>query len=816
MGKRTLRRELTESLINNTSAQFRRYATDHTGRNTVPIVPRSSPLAGSPSERPFDNDRHDMTAKPQTTAFSGDPADMVLLSTATGSPSLYMQAEQRDDFSSYGIGPLHVPPSTGQAHLTATRGTEYSSSPIMLDGFDSNTDFLDMVLTLQGGQTPTLLHAGLAVSWAENENPGMLTTGSSSDAGSNSYPSHLSHKVAKVQNLWSTSQRPTAETQLWHKIVSSLSDNIFSSPDLETPGESSNDIRLTSNTEICLTHDIKMQLRNIKRNLVRNECNCFKSDGQLRDTCDQHYFCANSNDIFEQGLYLYLDKYQPTYPILHVPTFNPRAVQALLLFTICMIGLAFVKTEEAVRFICHIYPALLDEVYKRIISTTPEFSNPAAALSELILAHHMLFLVVVTEGNICPTKSEMLYRYTLTAAQNLGLFSSDIAQISDALFSSVPKDHRRWSSWSRVESMKNLIIGLILYDCSLSGIFSMRPIISTNTLKIALPCDFDLYRARSAHDWIHLVDQGSSLAAPMMRLSCNEICLPDLPCQVHISCLYGLMSAILVRLTANYHRLIVDSDLVQEDKHRYVPWQIYTLDRRAAMTTQLVVQFIQLYDTILRNSNPNCVVIWHNLCLLLTADIRLLERAAGREGPEAMQTARNAIRLWAQTPAARRACLHAAQIFHTLSHWKPMDGTGFQPVRCLFHSALVLALYTLVSPAVKDVQDSDGFDLAKTDIDWKAVGEEGLTDAPQDGAPQLRTDNPPVNFIRCGGPIILCGKTYFTGARHARRLVLDFASLLDEVGRHWMAKYTRLLYMIHDTLMDVKMDGNMGQKLQHI
>jgi hypothetical protein len=363
------------------------------------------------------------------------------------------------------------------------------------------------------------------------------------------------------------------------------------------------------------------------------------------------------------------------------------------------------------------------------------------------------------------------------------------------------------TSLSNILAISSLILGLILHDSSLSGIFSTSPVISADTLHLALPCDFDFYRARSEREWTQLNSQGLSNTAPTMKLSHNEYFLPDLPSRVHISCLYGPMCAIIIRLTTSYHRLILNSDLAREEQHQYIPWRIYSLDRRANMTTHVVVRFIQLYDTIIRNTNPNCVVIWHNLCLHLTTDIRLLERAAGREGPEAMQTARQAISVWAKTPAARRACLHAAQIFRTFSNWKPTDGTGFQPVRSLFQSALVLALYILVSPRLESAQDSEGFDLARIDIDWKAVGEEGLADGPQDQNEQSRTENPAVNFIRFGGPISLCGKAYFMGARHARRLVLDFASLLDEVGKHWMAKYPRLLYMIHDTILDVNVDA---------
>ncbi|OGM41727.1 hypothetical protein ABOM_009886 [Aspergillus bombycis] len=681
--KRALRDELAEGSAYETSEEANYATAQQTEGDIVRAGSRSSPLALSPSDHAYESDRglaNDLPVRPQTIAWNGGPAKMLPSLAATSlSPS---HVQDGRGYGSYPTGDQALLPVTDPVHLSTGTVSEFNHSPLMFNDIDSGTAFLDMLLGLPGGQATGTTGANteqLDVPWTENGASGRLTISPRVEAEPKHYPAHIRQNVKKVQSFWSTPQRLTAETQVWYEIISGSSENIFSRHDYGTCTEPSQQTQHAGVAEICLNHEIRSQLQDLKRRLLKRQCHCSSSDGRMTDTCDEHYFCENFHGIFEQGLYLYLDKYQPTYPILHIPTFQPQTVHPLLLFTMCIIGLSFVKTEEAVRFIYHIYPALLDEVYIRVISVTPSTSNPSAMLSRLTLAHHMLFLLVVTEGNICPTKSQMLHGYTLTAAQNIGLFHLPVGQISDNLFSSTTDEHMRWKLWSRIESIKNLIIGLILYDSSLSGIFSMSPVISTSTLHVALPCDFVLYRAQSVQDWMRLIQEGSRITTPTVKLSCNEFYLPTLPRQVHISCLYGIMSAILVRLMANYHRLIISSDLGQEEWHQHIPWRIYNLDKRASSITNVVIHFIQLYDTVLANSNPNCIVIWHNLCLLLTADIRLHEQAAGREGPDAMQTARQAITLWASTPAARRACLHAAKIFHTLSHWKPMDGMGFSP-----------------------------------------------------------------------------------------------------------------------------------------
>lgn len=119
-------------------------------------------------------------------------------------------------------------------------------------------------------------------------------------------------------------------------------------------------------------------------------------------------------------------------------------------------------------------------------------------------------------------------------------------------------------------------------------------------------------------------------------------------------------------------------------QHRYVPWNIYRIDNRASITVPVLVHLIQTYNQTLRNSNPNCIVIRQSVCILLTADISVLDRAAGRDGPRSMSECRCALSSWVQTSGSRRPCLHAAQTFRALLHRKSADGTVSQSVRALF------------------------------------------------------------------------------------------------------------------------------------
>lgn len=342
------------------------------------------------------------------------------------------------------------------------------------------------------------------------------------------------------------------------------------------------------------------------------------------------------------------------------------------------------------------------------------------------------------------------------------------------------------------------MIGLLLHDSWLSELFSMNPIIQSNNLILALPAKHDLYQAVHYRQWSELLAQSSN-TNHVFELSSKTFRLPQLEGPIHAFLMYGLLCSVLLRTSSDINRLVTNSNLIPVKQYNHVPWNICLLDKRASITVPLLTSIVNVYENTLRESNPNCIVIWHCICMLIAVDIDVLARAAGRDGPVSMIAARQELTSWTQTAAARRACIHAAQTFRVLSHRKPADGTAFQSVRTLFTSALVLGLYLLVKPPSLDTstKDTELFDLSNTDIGWKAVGEEGFSEVARR---PTNSHLEAVRFIRSGGPIIVDGKTYQSGARHAKRIILEFASLLDEVGSHWMADYAQLLYTIHDTM----------------
>jgi hypothetical protein len=190
--------------------------------------------------------------------------------------------------------------------------------------------------------------------------------------------------------------------------------------------------------------------------------------------------------------------------------------------------------------------------------------------------------------------------------------------------------------------------------------------------------------------------------------------------------------------------------------------------------------------------------------MTLTADIQIFDLAAGRAGPAPARKALDDIREWSQTPAARRACLHAAHIYKVMANRKASDHPTFQSMFSLFSAGLVLGLYTFTASEPTSSPSAGSVELMD-DVDWRSVGTEGFTSFMEPGGSHtFASTDPAVNFIRNGATIYLRGLPFHGGYQSARRILLDYASLLRDSGKWSVKQFSYILYIMSDVLMDVE------------
>jgi hypothetical protein len=348
-----------------------------------------------------------------------------------------------------------------------------------------------------------------------------------------------------------------------------------------------------------------------------------------------------------------------------------------------------------------------------------------------------------------------------------------------------------------------------MVDTWYSGVLHTTPIMRTDDIQIILPCDAALFHSPTAMKWAQLISKGHQCCMPSVGLFSDHMSLPELNLTLDPLGMNGILSMARIRISEDFHRLL-SGTRVRESQQSFVPCLTYSSDTRAKSTPYLSVQIIKVYNQVLTNMNPNCFVLWHNMCIMLTADIRLFEIGAGCAGAATARQALDDIAVWTQTPSARRACLHAAQTFKLMSNRRASDGDPFHASSGLFISALILGLYVFMIPPTEAAHHSTtatpGFDLID-DVDWSIVGSEGLTNDPVNV--DSAADNAAVNFIRNGGSICFDGVVHSPGYEAARRILLDYARLLEDIGR-WRVRinqFSRVLRIMSDALVDVEMSG---------
>lgn len=287
---------------------------------------------------------------------------------------------------------------------------------------------------------------------------------------------------------------------------------------------------------------------------------------------------------------------------------------------------------------------------------------------------------------------------------------------------------------------------------------------------------------------------GSQLTISSADYQLAVICLPGDQYSMKV-----ILCTILLRIYDSYHVLFCGVDARTLARSEYVPWRVLAKTEKAKINVGLVLQAMELYKSVLEGVPSDCLILWHHMGIMLTTDCYLLEEAAGKGGTDAAVKAIERVKVWARTPASRRACLHASQAFKATSLRRPLDGGSFQSPYHLFNAALVLGLYLFVAPAEVIGQHSRDkeFELL-SDVDWTEIGAEGLVE--RDEQSPTRADNAGVNFIRFGVPITIDGESCHGDVCSCQRVLLDFASLLDGMKKWRIGDYSRLLYTISENI----------------
>lgn len=319
-------------------------------------------------------------------------------------------------------------------------------------------------------------------------------------------------------------------------------------------------------------------------------------------------------------------------------------------------------------------------------------------------------------------------------------------------------------------------------------------VLEMDKVEVNLPCDDSLFDAPTTLGFLQ-ASEGSPTIMPRMHSS--MICT-ILQSKLNRPSVQTILNVTYLQCAAARHRLLVGNIILPND-YSFAPVEAFMKDVKAK---DIVLQLLILApsgDELVRSKNISTTVAWNGLCILLTADLNLLETACGREGVDSARAALSGLTKWSRTASARRAILHAAQTYYLLSTYKTPETYISRPDYLLFLSALVLSLYLYVCPD-EQIDDLPRCELLQ-EMDWSVVEGEGLSILndntnvnPTTGIqPKPEVFSAARNFIKSGGPISFAGEAYRQGDISARKLLLDFACLLERFEKRNSSKYSRLL-----------------------
>lgn len=267
----------------------------------------------------------------------------------------------------------------------------------------------------------------------------------------------------------------------------------------------------------------------------------------------------------------------------------------------------------------------------------------------------------------------------------------------------------------------------------------------------------------------------------------------------------ALLTSLQHRTTEANYRLIISGEVHGMDK-LLEPWRLYEQDQRHAMLVSTVAALPSTSASPLEKADINGVISWHTSCMMMTANIRLFEQAAGRSGSTEVPAALQHIAHWASMPTARRAVLHAAQVFKLLFYRRVSDVINVHTVAALFKSALILSFYLLTAPVSNNPGLKRTLELFD-EIDWSQVGKRGMADVASSELGSGDGDHSSASsatlFIEEGGSFSITGVVHPPGHSSCRRVLLHAADLMQTLGKWKSRTFSHILYLLTDDLMDI-------------
>ncbi|KAK5193436.1 hypothetical protein LTR72_006750 [Exophiala xenobiotica] len=622
-------------------------------------------------------------------------------------------------------------------------------------------------------------------------------------------------RFQKISSHWQSRSSRTTRLMpsLWHDLSSSERRNLYCKNVLLASKEEARQSRVS---RWGFDDECRQQMQLTLNSLTQASSVCSPlstesvvPDDASRSNSTTSYHVGEvtlpSTETCEVALEIYFHQFHPMLPVIHLPTFSAKGAPFTMLFVLCLLGFSILGTPSATKLVSETFPMVIQLVSTELQSTTARKGSPAEQATLLVTALLTLSLAAITGQNSRRmAQAEMLHVSLISIAQWHGLFFVNGDSVTEEL-DAIHDNEKRWYAWGKIECVKRLIVGLVEIDDWFASYFSTSPMIRPELLQILPPSENKVFHASTASLWIQYIKNNGGVHTPSMATSFD----PSLD-QLRPTVLPAMLTLLQHQIYEANHRLLLSNARLNPER-LLEPWQLYTKEASDLMLISRVATLPATGTDPLTKADINGLISWHMSCMMLSANIRLFEDAAGRSGPAAVSVSMSQISRWSSTSTARRAVLHSAQVFKLLFHRRISDVISVHAVAALFKSALILSFYLLTAPINTQSNSERPLELFD-EIDWSHIGACGLADVVDPSIRPCQTTTPDshaMQFIRESCPFSITGIVHPPGYSSCGRVLLHAADLMQTLGKWKSRTFSQILHLLTDDLMDI--DGTCGE-----
>lgn len=372
-----------------------------------------------------------------------------------------------------------------------------------------------------------------------------------------------------------------------------------------------------------------------------------------------------SSVVFDWFIQLYFQHFHPQNPILHLPTFDPRTTETVLLLAIITAGGFFAPHKDVQKFAYG-----LAEILRRYMGYHFEADNSRARQLQSMQAHHICLLLGCWSGNRRAMELTEAIRCTIIAMfRRGGLFSK--SGYKNLPIARIEENEQEWQEWVKEEGKKRLVYFHLFMECQMGVFYDVSSCFSYAELSAPLLFSEELWKCNSARQWAmrwnEEVSNGTLVEGKpqpgftefLREFLGSPQTLSNNPFGGNtLSHNFVLMSLFLLIWELNQLQSVMDLEL--EDQQEGFPNTSVTARRQEL--ERLLKVWEKSHQESPVDDDVGVELYFHTVCINLYANLHHMRVFTGREDHNGGRRVYPQLLRWRMGSSSRRALWHAGQI----------------------------------------------------------------------------------------------------------------------------------------------------------